>query len=100
MNSMTAYIVGRLKVWDRDWLAEYLPKVTVLIEKHGGRFLVLGGSPEQIEGSEEAANSAIILEFPSRDAAMAFWNAEEFAPLVKLRNTGSSMEAMVLDGVL
>lgn len=95
---MTAYIVGRLKVWNRDWVEEYLPRVTVLIEKHGGRFLVQGGAPSQIEGREAAPDAAIILEFPTREAAMSFWQGEEFVPLVKLRNTGSSMEAMVLDG--
>lgn len=95
---MPAYIVGRLKVWDPSWAPEYLPKVTALIESHGGRFLVRGGEPERIEGTADTPQAAIVIEFPTREAAMAFWNDPAFVPLVALRNTGSRLEAMLLDG--
>lgn len=96
---MPAYIVGHLKVWDPSWVPEYLPKVTALIESHGGRFLVRGGEPERIEGTADTPQAAIVIEFPTREAAMAFWNDPAFVPLVALRNTGSSLEAMLLDGL-
>ena len=95
---MPSYIVGRLKVWDHSWAQEYLPKVTALIEGHGGRFLVRGGAPERIEGTADTPDAVILLEFPTREAAMAFWTDPAFEPLVALRNTGSNMEAMVLEG--
>lgn len=95
---MTAYIVGRLKVWDLSWAPEYLPKVTALIEGHGERFSVRGGTPERIEGAADTPDAAIVIEFPTHEAAMAFWTDPAFAPLVALRNTGSDMEAIVLDG--
>lgn len=95
---MPAYIVGRLKVWDPSWAPEYLPRVTALIEGHGGRFLVRGGAPERIEGTADTPHAAIVIEFPTREAAMAFWTDPAFAPLAALRSTGSNMEAIVLDG--
>ena len=87
-----------MTVTNRDWAEEYLPKATALIESHGGRFPVQRGNPTQIEGNEPAPDAVIILEFPSREAALEFWNSDEFAPLVRLRQTGSQMEATLLDG--
>jgi uncharacterized protein (DUF1330 family) len=95
---MAAYIFGRLEVTDRDWVVEYLPKVAQLIAANRGRFLVQGGNPTLIEGDEPVPDATIILEFPDRDAALKFWNSEDFAPLVELRQTGSHMEALLLDG--
>ena len=95
---MAAYIVGRLRISHRDWLAEYLPKTSALIAANDGRFLVQGGDPTQIEGDETPPDGAIILEFPDRESALRFWNSPEFAPLVELRQTGSHMEATLLDG--
>jgi uncharacterized protein (DUF1330 family) len=95
---MAAYIVGRLQVTHLDWVGEYIPKVSKLISEHGGRFLVRRGDPVQIEGDEPAPDAAIIIEFPDRDTALRFWNSPEFAPLVELRQTGSHMEATLLDG--
>jgi uncharacterized protein (DUF1330 family) len=96
---MAAYIVGRLQVTHLDWVGEYIPKVSQLIAEHGGRFLVRRGDPVQIEGNEPAPDAAIIIEFPDRDSALRFWNSPEFAPLVELRQTGSHMEATLLDGL-
>ncbi len=95
---MAAYIVGQLRISHRDWLAEYLPKTSALIAANGGRFLVQGGNPTQIEGDEATPDAAIVLEFPDRESALGFWNSPEFAPLVQLRQTGSHMEAVLLDG--
>jgi len=96
---MKAYIIGRMKIRTKDWMEEYFSKVPGLIEDHGGKFLVRGGNPGQLEGTEGLPDATFILEFPSRDHALKFWNSDEFQPLIKLRQTGSSLEAMVVDGV-
>ena len=96
---MPAYIVERLKIWSLDWRGEYLSKVPAVIESYGGKFLARGGIPQQIEGTEDASDPVVMLEFPDRESALAFWNSEKFAPLVALRQTGSSMEAMLVDGI-
>lgn len=96
---MAAYIVGRMKIQNRDWMEEYFSKVPSLIEEHGGTFLVKGGEPQHLEGEDNLPDAAFILEFPTLDAAKAFWNSEAFAPLVKLRQTGSKLEAQLYSGI-
>ena len=96
---MTAFIVGRMQIHNRDWMEAYFSKVPALIEAHGGMFLAKGGEPQCLEGDEVAPDAAFILKFPSREAALGFWNSDTFAPLVKLRQTGSSLQAQLYSGL-
>ncbi len=96
---MKSYIVGRMKIQSQEWMQEYFSKVPSLIEEHGGHFLVRGGNPGLLEGEEALPDATFILEFPSRTHANNFWESEAFQPLIKLRQSGSSLEAMVVDGV-
>ncbi|MCH7942947.1 MAG: DUF1330 domain-containing protein [Proteobacteria bacterium] len=96
---MKAFIIGRMKIHSRDWMEEYFSKVPDLIKAHSGCFVVRGGDPKRLEGEENLPDAVFILEFPSRDHALGFWNSDEFKPLIKLRQTGSSLEAMVVDSL-
>ena len=96
---MKAYIIGRMKIQSKEWMEEYFSKVLLLIEEHGGHFLVRGGNPNLLEGTEILPDATFILEFPSRPHAMNFSNSDAFQPLIRLRQSGSSLEAMVVDGL-
>ena len=94
---MKAYIIGRMKIQSREWTQEYFSKVPLLIEEHGGHFLVRGGNPHLLEGNESLPDATFIIEFPSRNHALSFWASDEFQPLIKLRQSGSTLEAMLVD---
>jgi uncharacterized protein (DUF1330 family) len=96
---MTAYVVDRMQIHHRDWMEEYFSKVPALIERHGGVFLVKGGEPLCLEGDEVAPDAAFIIKFFTREAALGFWNSVEFAPLIKLRQTGSLLQAQLYSGL-
>ncbi len=68
-----------------------------VIESYGGKFLARGGISQQIEGTEDAPDAVVMLEFPDRESALTFWTSEEFAPLVALLQMG--LEAMLVDGI-
>ncbi len=96
---MPAYVIGRMKIHHREWMDEYFSNVPGFIEGHGGKFVVRGGNPQTLEGQESLPDAVFILEFPTRDQALAFWHSAEFAPLIQLRQTGSQLEAMLVDGL-
>lgn len=96
---MTAFIVGRMAIHTRDWMDEYFSKVPAIIEAHGGEFLVKGGDPQSLEGNETIPDAAFILRFPSQEAALKFWHSDEFAPLIRLRQTGSTLQAQLYCGL-
>jgi uncharacterized protein (DUF1330 family) len=76
---------------------EYFSSVPALVEAHSGRFLVRGGSPEKLEGENQPPDAAFVIEFPDREHALDFWSSEEFKPFVRLRQTGSSLNAILVD---
>ncbi|GAB5431679.1 MAG: DUF1330 domain-containing protein [Epibacterium sp.] len=94
---MTAYIIGQLQIQSRDWMEEYYAKVPQVLEAHGGRFLVRGGDPARMEGRDPTPDAAVVLEFPDRAHAEAFWNSDAFQALAQLRRTGSSLNAILVD---
>lgn len=97
---MPAYAIGYLNVRDSSWVEEYGPKTAALIEKHGGRYAVRGGAKfERLEGSGDSPDTIVVLEFPSMAQAKAWYNDPEYAPLIKLRQTGSDIDFFVVEGV-
>ena len=81
-----------------DWIPDYLPTANTLVAKHGGRYLARTASHEQVEGKPQEAALRIILEWPSRVAAMNFMNDPEYAPHLKARTEGSVSHHYLIEG--
>lgn len=96
---MTAYIIGQMQIHKRDWMDEYFSKIPSVVEEHGGRFIVRGGDPEHLEGDAGIPDAAFILEFTDRRHATRFWNSQDFQDLAKLRRSGSTLNALVVDAL-
>ena len=95
---MAAYVVGEVIVTDDEWAEEYRPKVKELIEKHGGK-IISGGTFEKLEGSRALPNWFVIIEFPTSELARAWYDDPDYAPLIKLRDTGSRSEITLIEGL-
>ncbi len=96
---MRAFVIGQMEIHNSDWMAEYFSIVPSLIQEHSGEFLVRGGDPTTLEGDDRLPDAAFVIEFPDRASALGFWNSEEFRPLVMLRQIGSSLNAILVDGL-
>lgn len=86
---MTYYSVLDVSPTSEDWIPDYLPTANRLVAKHGGKYLARTTSHEQVEGKENEAGLRIVLEWPSKEAAIAFMNDPEYAPHLKARTAGS-----------
>jgi uncharacterized protein (DUF1330 family) len=96
---MAAYVIVRvLERRNRDWQAEYSPKTTALVQKHGGKFIVRGGTKEYLEGNGALPLNNHVLKFPSMGNAKAWYNDPDYAPLIKLRQSGSKAELLLVEG--
>lgn len=95
---MPAYAVGFLNVHNPSWQVEYRSKLPAVIAKHGGRLLAAGGAQEPLEGMPPAADSVVIFKFPSMDHARAWYADVEHAPLVALRQTGATLDMVLIQG--
>ncbi|WP_417701139.1 DUF1330 domain-containing protein [Pseudophaeobacter sp.] len=94
---MTAVIIGRMQIHSRDWMGEYFAKIPKVVEEHRGQFLVRGGDPETMEGSDPPPDAAFIIALPERAHAKRFWSSDAFQALALLRQPGSTLNAILVD---
>jgi uncharacterized protein (DUF1330 family) len=95
---MKYYAVVEVAVTDDSWVADYLPIVTALVHKHGGKYLARTMTMEKIEGSRELPTVFVVIEWPSKEAAMAFYEDPEYQPHLQARLAGSHSEFALIAG--
>lgn len=95
---MPAYIVARIRVADPARWDQYRAAVPAVIARHGGHYIVRGGETVWLEGAQDARRQ-VIIEFPSMEAATAFWHSAEYAEAKKLREGAAEVDALLVPGV-
>ena len=95
---MAAYCIFEVTFTDRAWRREYVPPALETIKQHGGRPLA-GATPEKIEGDREAPTMVIMIEFPSAEAAKAWYADPAYQPLAKFRLSHAAGEGLLVVGV-
>ena len=95
---MKYYAVVRVTMVDDSWVEEYLPAVTALVHKHGGKYLVRMMTMERVEGDAELPSVFIVIEYPSREAAQAFYTDPEYQPYLQKRLVGAENDFVLVAG--
>jgi uncharacterized protein (DUF1330 family) len=92
---MKAYLIGNVTVTNGEGYTPYRAAVPAIIEKFGGRYLARGGF-EQLEGSPNC-DRLVIIEFPSLDAAKAFYHSSDYQAIIKGRTDNSRSSIMLAE---
>ena len=96
---MSAYCVFDIReIVDRAKMQKYREGVAASVAQFGGRYLVLGGPIEVIEGDWRPV-FPVILEFPSLEQAHRWFDSEEYRELKRLRLEGSRGDAVFMQGM-
>lgn len=95
---MKYYCVAELDITDRSWIPDYIQNVTKLVERHGGRYLARTSQIERLEGERKTPQILLILEWPSREAALSFYESDEYKPYLKSRLEGARSELLLVAG--
>ncbi|MDZ4381983.1 MAG: DUF1330 domain-containing protein [Parvibaculum sp.] len=90
---MTYYIAGLLRIRETGWLAEYQQRLPAVVKRHGGEILA-AGAPDRLEGVEKSPDRLIVMQFPSREAALAWYADDDHSPLIELRKTGADLDLL------
>jgi len=93
-----AYVVNQVEVHDSVRYAQYAALGRAAIVKHGGRILAAGGTVETLEGEPIPAR-VVVVEFPSRDAALAYYHSPEYQAAKAVRGDAATVRFAVVDGV-
>ncbi len=95
---MPAYVVVDVTIKDPDRYPDYVRQVPPTLEPYGGRFLVRGGSVETVEG-DWSPRRLVVIEFPSREQARAWYDSPEYAPARSLRWETADARLLIVEGV-
>jgi uncharacterized protein (DUF1330 family) len=96
---MPVYVIADVRdAWDADALQEYRRRNTDTVAAHNGRFLIRGGEHELLEGDWHTQR-IVLIEFPDREAAHAWWTSEEYEAIKPIRRGASTTNVIVVDGV-
>jgi uncharacterized protein (DUF1330 family) len=95
---VAAYVIYQGEVLDAKRYDEYKTKAAASILAAGGRYLVRGGDVEVLEG-EAPAGRTVVLEFPSRQAAVDWYRSDEYTEIRKIRDGVARARMYVAQGV-
>ncbi len=95
---MPAYWIVDVKVTDAARFAPYRSQVPAIIARHGGEYLVAGGSHDVTEGPWQPT-LLVVCRFPDRAAIHAFLCDPDYAALKILRTQSAETSAVAVDGI-
>lgn len=95
---MPAYVIYQGDVADEARYEEYKAHAGRSVVAAGGKYLVRGGDGEALEG-ELPAGRTVVLEFPTRAAAIVWYESPEYTEIRKLRAGIAQATLYVVDGV-
>jgi uncharacterized protein (DUF1330 family) len=95
---MKGYLVfTRDKTLDKDEMATYSKEVPATFAGHEFQVLALYGAHEDLEGA--ATEGSVILEFPSIEAAKAWYNSPAYRKVREHRFKGGTYRVTLIQGV-
>jgi len=93
---MSAYcFFDNLEVFDPAALEEYKRRVAPLVEAHGGRYVVLGGPVDVVEGTW-SPTFPVMIEFPSIEAARRWYHSEEYREVRAIRLLATRSNGVII----
>lgn len=95
---MAVYVVSLIDVADPDSMQQYQNNYPALVESFGGTYLARGGKVEALEGSWDH-DRMVVMEFPDREAALAWYRSPEYRPFIEARQRYSRATLLLVDGV-
>jgi uncharacterized protein (DUF1330 family) len=92
-----AYVIGQITVTNPEGYAFYAARVPATIDEAGGQYLVRGGDKTQLEGHSQG-DRHVVLEFPSRAVAEAWYKGEAYQAILPHRLENSTGSLVLVDG--
>lgn len=92
---MEHLLIVEANITDPSWIKEYLEKVTPLVLAHGGSYITRSSAIELLEGDGKP-QYCLVARFPSKEAALTFYNSDEYGPFKAARQKGSTSRFLLV----
>jgi uncharacterized protein (DUF1330 family) len=87
-----------VEITDPEALEEYRRQVQGTFERHGGRYLLVGGDLEAVEG-DWWPTFPVLIEFPGLEHARRWYDSDEYRELKRLRLSATRGHAVFMEGL-
>ena len=94
---MAAYIIAEVAVTEPETYATYRAQTPGVVARHGGRFIVRGGTAETLEGAGQPGR-LVVIEFPDLATARRFYQSPEYQAIVGIRHAAATSRVVLVDG--
>ena len=95
---MTYYSVLEVTPTNENLIPEYIAPANAIVAKHGGKYIARTSSHERLEGEGENSALRIIIEWLSKESAIAFMKDPEYVPHLEARTAGSISNHFLIEG--
>ncbi|MDB4286007.1 DUF1330 domain-containing protein [bacterium] len=92
---LKAYYIITAKVHDFEKLKLYGMTAAPITKKYGGKAIISDKNPENLEGAIQG-NLNVVIEFPSREKALGWYNDVDYAEAKKIRLEASEAISFLL----
>jgi uncharacterized protein (DUF1330 family) len=95
---MAAYLVVEVTdITDEGPVGQYVQQAPAIVARYGGRYIARGPATV-LEGNHQPL-TIVLIEFPSMEQLQAFYSSDDYAPLIALRQQGSSFNFLAVEGL-
>ncbi len=95
---MTTYIVAQINIDDRTEYAKYEAGFAEIFSRYNGQMLAVDENPTVIEGAWPFTRT-VIIQFPSKDDANAWYRSDEYQALAQHRFDASTANIAFIEGL-
>lgn len=95
---MAAYLVCTMTIHDPETYRKYTALTPATLARYGGKFLTRGDPVETVEGGPTFAERMVLLEFPDREQALAWYNDADYQSAAIFRRQDSTARILMQSG--
>tara|TARA_B110000238_G_C15881121_1_gene333524 strand:- start:133 stop:423 length:291 start_codon:yes stop_codon:yes gene_type:complete len=95
---MSVYIIARFNIHDRSEYDKYSAGFLEVFEKFDGKMLSVDEDPMVLAGAWDDTRS-VIIEFPSKESALAWLTSDDYQAIARHRNAGSTANSVLVEGL-
>lgn len=90
-----AHILAHISVTDPKKYREYEKGFFPVLKPYGARFITYDDNVTVLEGAR-AEGRTVLVEFPSEEAALNWWNSPDYQRIAEMRRAGATCHSIVL----
>ena len=94
---MSAYMMAEIRIKNSEVYSEYVDRVSEIVRKYGGRYLVRGGKVTPLSGNWNPERM-ILIAFETTEQLQRCFVSPEYLELAPLRERSTTSRAIIVKG--